>query len=72
MAAVALRLRVCAPPQTSDLVALTAFLTGGVYAQYYDQRADFDGASGTEFEYGDGWFPGLGEHEVENSGGFVP
>ena len=57
--------------RTTGLVATTAFLSGGVYAQFYDRRADFNGTPGTEFEYGDGWFPGLGQHELENSGGFV-
>ena len=40
--------------RTEGLEAISAALTGGVYAQYYDQRAVFDGQPGTESEYGDG------------------
>ena len=59
--------------RTTGLVATTAYLTGGVYAQFYDKRADFNESTAFNDEkaYGDGWFPGLGEHELENSGGFV-
>ena len=42
-------------------------------AQFFDQRADFTlhPSFADEAAYGDGWYPGLGEHEAENTGGFV-
>eukprot|EP00040_Diaphanoeca_grandis_P011873 m.60817 g.60817 ORF g.60817 m.60817 type:complete len:681 (+) comp22887_c0_seq1:146-2188(+) len=55
--------------RTTDLVATTAFLSGGVYAQFFDKRSVFNGTG--EFAYGDGWYPGLGNHEVENTKGWV-
>ena len=61
--------------RTTGLVATTAYLTGGVYAQFYDKRADFTESTdyNNEKAYGDGWYPGLGDHELENTGStFVP
>lgn len=56
--------------RTTGLVATTAYLTGGVYAQFYDRRADFNESTdyNNEKAYGDGWYPGLGDHELENTG----
>ena len=52
--------------QTVGLVATTAYLSGGLYAQFFDKRALFNGTE--EATYGDGWYPGLGDHELENTG----
>jgi hypothetical protein len=55
--------------QTSDLVATTAALSGGIYVQFFD--SDHPPSGTGESSYGDGWFPGYGAHELENTGGWV-
>lgn len=45
-------------------------MTGGVYAQFFDGRVKPGG--GGEGAYGDGWFPGYGvQEEEETPGGYV-
>ena len=55
--------------QTKDLVAKTAFLTGKAYVQFFD-GSNPPGGSG-ESAYGDGWYPGFGTQEVENTAGWA-
>lgn len=54
---------------TIDLVAITGYHTGGVYAQFFDGKVG-PGGSG-ESTYGDGWYPGYGTQEKENTEGWV-
>jgi hypothetical protein len=55
--------------QTNDLVATSAALTGGLYAQFFD--SDHPPSGTGESSYGDGWYPGFGTHELETSGGWL-